>query len=294
MSASAPSSPLRTTLLWVLAVLLMAGSVIYQRRTGPTHPLRGSVTAGGKTVAYKLIRSEETVRQARVALPDPGVPATLVWRRFPTQEAWTRQPMAKEVKDGKAELAGYLPIQPAAGKVEYTVEVGEGAATTLVPASGPIVLRYKGPVATPLLVSHIAMMFLAVLVGLRAGLGAIFDKEAPRRLLWFTLAAVTVGGLVLGPFVQKAAFGHYWTGWPWGYDLTDNKTLLMWLAVAAAAGVAGARPNAREGLNRAAVLVAVLAMTVVYLIPHSMRGSQLDYSKVQAGGNAKDAVTTGR
>jgi hypothetical protein len=42
------------------------------------------------------------------------------------------------------------------------------------------------------------------------------------------------------------------------------------------------------------VLVATLAMAVVYLIPHSLRGSQLDYSKVQAGGAAKDAVVTGR
>jgi hypothetical protein len=272
----------------------MAGTVVYQRRTGPTHPLRGTATLQGKSITYKLIRSEETVREARVALPDPGVPGTLVWRRFPTKETWTRQTMVLETKEGKAELAGYLPRQAAAGKVEYTVELGEPGGAVRIPATDPIVLRYKGPVPTPLLIAHISMMFLAVLVGLRAGLEAIFGSEAPRRLLWFTLGAVTLGGLVLGPFVQKAAFGHYWTGFPWGYDLTDNKTLLMWLAVAAAAVVAGTRPSKREGLNRFAVLLAVLAMTVVYLIPHSMRGSQLDYSKVQSGTNAKDAVVTGR
>ena len=294
MLTPAPRSQRRTALLGFLALLLMAATVVYQRRTGPTHPLRGTVTASGKTVAFKLIRSEETVRDARVALPDPGVPSTLVWRRFPTQEAWTRQPMVLETKAGKAELAGYLPRQAAAGKVEYTVEVGEGTAATILPVSGPIVLRYKGPVPTPLLIAHISMMFLAVLVGLWAGLEAIFSSEAPRRLLWFTLGAITLGGLVLGPFVQKAAFGHYWTGFPWGYDLTDNKTLLMWLAVAAATLVAGARPGRREGLNRLAVLLAVLAMTVVYLIPHSLRGSQLDYSKVKPGADAKDAVITGR
>jgi len=105
---------------------------------------------------------------------------------------------------------------------------------------------------------------------------------------------MTLGGLVLGPFVQKAAFGHYWTGFPWGYDLTDNKTLLMWGVWVLAALVAGPKPRRREGWSRAAVLAATLAMAVVYLIPHSMRGSQLDYSKVKAGGDAKDAVVTGR
>lgn len=294
MTPAAPLSRFRPAILWVLALLLMAATVIYQRRTGPTHPLRGTVTVRGKAIAYKLIRSEETVRDARVALPDPGVPATLVWRRFPLQEAWTRQAMARETKDGRAEVAGYLPRQLAAGKLEYTVEVGEPGAVQRIPALDPIMLRYKGPVSTPLLIAHLSLMFMAVLAGLRAGLGALFGAQAPRRLLWATLGCMTVGGLVLGPFVQKAAFGHYWTGFPWGYDLTDNKTLLMWGVWVLAALIAGPKPRSREGWARAAVLVATLAMAVVYLIPHSLRGSQLDYSKVKAGGEGKDAVITGR
>jgi hypothetical protein len=291
---TAPSSPLRTAILWVLAVLLMAATVVYQRRTGPTHPLRGTVTLAGVTTSYKLIRSEETVRDARVALPDPGVPGTLVWRRFPLQEAWTRQPMLREQKDGRTELAGYLPKQAAAGKLEYTVELGEGPGMVRLPQGGPVVLRYKGPVALAVLLPHVSMMFIAVLLGLRTGLGALFGATAPRRLLWLTLGCMTLGGLVLGPFVQKAAFGHYWTGFPWGYDLTDNKTLLMWGVWVLAALVAGPRPRGRDGWSRAAVLAATLAMAVVYLIPHSLRGSQLDYSKVKAGADAKEAVVTGR
>ena len=294
MTLAAPTSSRRTTILWILAVLLMAATVVYQRRTGPTHPLRGTLAIGGQTLTYKLIRSEETVRDARVALPDPGVSGTLVWRRFPLQEAWNRQPMLREQKDGKSELAGYLPKQPAAGKLEYTVELGEPGMVQRIPASGPVVLRYKGPVSLAVLLPHVSMMFIAVLIGLRTGLGALFGTTAPRRLLWITLGCMTLGGLILGPFVQKAAFGHYWTGFPWGYDLTDNKTLLMWGVWVLAALVVGPRPRAREGWSRAAVLAATLAMAVVYLIPHSMRGSQLDYSKVKSGDDAKDAVVTGR
>lgn len=294
MSPAAPPARFRGILLWILALLLMAATVVYQRRTGPTYPLRGTADLQGTAIAYRLIRSEETVRPARVALPDPGVPGTMVWRRFPLREAWTRQPMAREVNNGKAELAGYLPIQPPAGKVEYAVELGDPAAPLRIPAGDPIVLRYKGPVPLAVLLPHVSMMFIAVLIGLRAGLGALFGATAPRRLLWTTLACLTVGGLILGPFVQKAAFGHYWTGFPWGYDLTDNKTLLMWLVWVVAAVVAGPRPRRSEAWARGAVLAATVAMAVVYLIPHSLRGSQLDYSKVQVGADARDAVITGR
>jgi hypothetical protein len=294
MISSAPIPRSRSILLWSLAVLLMLATVVYQRRTGPTHPLRGSVAVAGREVAYKLIRSEETVRPARVALPDPGVPAFLVWRRFPTQEAWTRQAMVQEGTHGKAELAGYLPIQPAAGKIEYRVELQTAGTSTVIPATEAIVLRYKGPVPTLLLVSHISMMFIAVLLGLRTALGAAVGPHTPRIHLWVALACMTLGGLILGPFVQKAAFGAYWTGFPWGYDLTDNKTLLMWLAWALAAGAAGFTLRTRETWVRMTVMAASAAMMVVYLIPHSMRGSQLDYSKVKAGTEAKDAVVTGR
>jgi len=294
MIASAPISRTRSVLLWLLALALMASAVVYQRRTGPTHPLQGKVAVGTKTVAYKLIRSEETLRDARVALPDPGVAGTLVWRRFPTTEAWTRQAMVMETVKGQTELAGYLPRQAAAGKVEYRVELAAPAGLVTIPAKEHIVLRYKGHVPLTLLISHISMMFISVLLGLRVGLGTVLGPLTPRKHLWVALGCMTLGGLVLGPFVQKYAFGHFWTGFPWGFDLTDNKTLIMWLAWAFACGVAGFKVSTRELLVRITVLAATVAMIVVYLIPHSMRGSQLDYSKLQAGADAKAAVGTGR
>lgn len=294
MPTSTRPSRTASIVLWSLAALLMLAALTYQRRTGPTYPLRGTLPVQGKVEPYRLIRSEETVREARVAIPDPGVPATLVWRHFPTQEPWTRQAMVPEVKDGKAERVGRLPIQPPAGKLEYTVEVGEGAAVQRIPEGKAVVLRYKGPVSLAVLLPHIFMMFMAVMLGLRTGLGALFSRAVPRRHLWVTLGFLTVGGLILGPMVQKAAFGAYWTGWPYGYDLTDNKTLLMWLAWVVAALAAGPREHPREGWSRVGVALATAAMIVVYVIPHSLRGSQLDYSKVKAGAAAHEAVTTGR
>lgn len=297
----------RTTgaLLWVAATLVMLSSAVYQRLTGPTHPERGALVVDGQSQRYRLLRSEETVRDARIAVPAPasGGSGRMYWRRFPTGDAFQGVDMAVETRDdGRRELAAYLPAQAASGKVEYRLEVDTEAGMVLIPAGGDepdertIVLRFKDPVPTPVLIAHVAFMFFGMLVGVRAALGAAFAPRATARLAWATLGMMTVGGMILGPVVQKHAFGAYWTGFPLGYDLTDNKTLIMWVAWIAACAVLGWKD--RSGVpawrGRFAVLVAGIVMIFVYLIPHSLRGSQLDYDAVDAGVPAEEAVRTGR
>lgn len=297
MTTTDRPSRARRALLWIAAFLLTFAAAAYQRRSGPTYPYRGELEVGGETVAYRLLRSAETSADARIALPVPaGVTgARLLYRRYNTGEAWTAIDLAAEPARGERLLVGALPRQPAAGKVEYVVEVESAAGQRRIPAAPgeSIVLRYKDPVATPLLVTHVAMMVIGLLVGMRAALGALLAPYNLKLLAAITFLAMTVGGMVLGPFVQKQAFGAYWTGFPWGHDLTDNKTLIMWLAwlvaCLAVAGPLGRRPK----VGRAVVLLAALVTTGVYLIPHSVRGSSLDYAAVERGVEARDAVKTG-
>lgn len=299
------SPRMKGALLWVSATLLMLSAAVYQRLTGPTHPVRGAVVVDGVPQRYRLLRSEESVRDARIAVPAPGPDATgRVWfRRYPTQDDFQPLPMVRETVEerGREELAAYLPAQPASGKLEYRVEMRVGDDVLRFPSEGEgadaesIVIRFKDPVPLPVLISHVAFMFFAVLLGMRAGLGALFAPGKVRRDSWVALALMTVGGMILGPVVQKHAFGAYWTGFPWGYDLTDNKTLIMWVVWIAACAVLGGK--SREGptrwLARVAVLAAAVVMTVVYLIPHSLRGSELDYGAVDSGVPAEAAVRTG-
>jgi hypothetical protein len=78
--------------------------------------------------------------------------------------------------------------------------------------------------------------------------------------------------MILGPVVQKYAFGAYWTGWPWGTDLTDNKTAVAWLLWVAAF----VTHRLGKDVTKLAT-VAALVTLLVYLIPHSMFGSELKY-----------------
>jgi len=283
----------------------MAGAAIYQRLTGPTYPFRGEVQVADESFRYQLVRSQETTDSARVAMPRPAADlgAVLSYRRYPTDDPFTTRPMAVEDVGEAPELVAYLPIQPAAGKIEYRIELTTAEGNVSIPAlpGETIILRYKDPVPIALLFAHVIAMFFTVLVGMRAGLGAVFEQRSVRPLAWVTLIGMTVGGLVFGPFVQKYAFGDYWTGFPLGYDLTDNKLLVMWLVWLVACSVLGTGRRARAGgakwlspVSRTAVVLAAVAMMVVYLIPHSMQGSELDYGAIDAGIAPKEAVGTGR
>lgn len=294
-----------SAMLWTLATFLMISAAVYQERTGPTYPVKGEIAVDGTPRRYRLLRSEETVRDARIAVPAPSADATgrLIWRRYPTSEEFRTLDMAVETTEsGQRELAAYLPAQPSSGKLEYRVEVDAPGVAIRIPSGvqehgeATIVMRYKDPVPLPILISHISFMFFGMLIGMRAALGALFAPAGVRKLSWVTMGLLGVGGMILGPVVQKYAFGAFWTGFPWGYDLTDNKTLIMWVVWIGACAVLGWKPRADTPSWRArlAVLAAALVMTTVYLIPHSLRGSQLDYAAVEAGQPAPEAVRTGK
>jgi hypothetical protein len=255
-------------ILWVVAFLITIGSAVYQRMTGPTYPVRGAIMLGGKEMAFKLDRSEGE-RNALVRIPtgDPAIRGWLAWKRYRSEDPWMAIPMTYQDGFVQAEL----PMQPPAGKLVYRVLLERGGEQKVVPDGEPVVIRFKGDVPGYILWPHVLMMFLAMLVSTRAGL-EFFAKEPRLNVLtYLAIAFLFVGGIILGPLVQKYAFGSYWTGWPYGMDLTDNKTALAFLA-----WIAAAFALKRSKRPKVWVLGAAIVLLLVYMVPHSLAGSELD------------------
>jgi hypothetical protein len=281
--------------LLILSVLLALAAMVYQRSTGPTYPYKGYLEYGGESHQYELLRSQETIEGAKIELPyfeNADYNATLHYKRYRTKDAIAALDFRL---DENNRFVAQLPVQPAAGKMEYFITGSIDGKAFNIPEKGAetIVLRYKDPVSAYLLLPHVLMMIFAITFGIRAGLSALFDRESIRKWTVFAFSAMTVGGMILGPFVQKSAFGEYWTGFPNGGDFTDNKTLIMWLVWAFALAIVRFRPGKKEAIGRAAVFLAAAVMIVVYLIPHSLGGSTLDYDKVDQGIDPKEAIQTG-
>jgi hypothetical protein len=116
-----------------------------------------------------------------------------------------------------------------------------------------------------ILLVHVIMIFAAMLVSTRAGL-EFFNKEPHfKKFAFWALGIMTVGGMILGPVVQKYAFGELWTGIPFGIDLTDNKTLIAWIAWIIA--VIGSFRTKNPGKW---ILIASIVTLVIFSIPHSV------------------------
>ena len=257
-------------LLWLLAFIITAASAVYQRTTGPTYPVRGKAVLTNGEVRYKLPRSAEITSDCKIALevPDVEVGGRLLHRRFRTDDPWTETAMARE----ETRLVGYLPKQPMAGKLAYKVILYDRGKDIALGGGEEIVIRFKARVPTALLLAHVLVIFAAMLFSTRAGIAALERKADPRRLAVWTAALFFLGGFILGPLMQKFAFSAWWTGFPLGKDLTDSKTLVAMLAwvVALVAGRQGRK-------NRGWVLAASIVTLIVFLIPHSLLGSELKY-----------------
>lgn len=273
---------------WVLAFVVTVASAAHQRRTGPTYALRGRLDVAGQSVAYRLPRSADTGADARVVLPISAsdATATLEYRRYRSHDEWQTQPFVRthEAERDRSVLQAFIPQQPAAGKVMYRVVLHEPGRPPRALVDEPAIIRFKGPVPTPVLLTHIITIFTGMLLSMRTGFEALRRGPRTRGLALTTLGCLVVGGLIMGPIVQKYAFDAYWTGWPWGHDLTDNK-----LAVAVLFWIIAIWRTARRPAARGWPLAAAAVTLVVWLIPHSLLGSELDYTKLET---TRPAATT--
>lgn len=260
----------RSVIMWVLAILITLATVIYQRMTGPTHPERGKATIENEDISYRLIRSYALPEDApvKVEVENRDISGSFIYKRTPSYDEWKQGDM---VRDGDY-LIAYIPQQPPAGKVMYQITL-ESDNDRIKLTEDPVFIRFRGDVPAFVFIPHIIIIFFAMLLSTRAGIAAILKEKTYKLTLW-TLITLLVGGLIFGPIMQKYAFGAWWTGWPFGNDLTDNKTAVAFLFWAYAMVKVY-----KNKYHRGWVFAAAVITLLIFLIPHSMLGSEIDWTQ---------------
>ncbi len=276
---------MKVVFYWILAIIMTLAAVIYQRKTGPTYDKKMDVQVNDSTYQLKLVRSLEIGSGAfvKLGIDDTSISAKLYYKRYPSKEAYQSVDFQYATKPVHSFLMNKVfhiteekgwfaevQEQPAAGKIQYYFEITDKTGTTAYLEHEPVVIRFKGAVPSSILAPHIFFMFFAMFLGNLAGIMAVFRYKKYKLFTTLTIITFFIGGMVLGPMVQWHAFGEAWAGVPFAWDLTDNKTLisfLFWL-------LAFAMNRNRE--KPIYTIIAALVMLVIYSIPHSMFGSELD------------------
>ncbi|MFA5850088.1 MAG: hypothetical protein WC833_09410 [Bacteroidales bacterium] len=275
------------TQYWILAILITLSAVFYQRLTGPTNPKRVKFELAGKEYSTKLPRSLETsvtLSEAQndyeslgkkslmeIVVPEsPKEMNVIVYYRIYPGNDTIRTIAASKSGDIYSVI---LPSQPPAGKLAYFVEFNDGYQAITLGMRQNVIIRFKSPVPPYVLVPHILLMFLAMLISTFAGILAFTKSTKTAKYALIVIITLGIGGLILGPVVQKYAFGAFWTGWPFGEDLTDNKTLVAFLFWLTAWLIN--RKKSRKWLY----ILAAVVMLMVYSIPHSTAGSEYNHEK---------------
>ena len=277
-------------ILWSLAFIITITAAIYQRHTGPTYPKELNVSLNENNFKLKLVRSLALDQRPEVKLgiTDTTVKAKLLFKRFMSNDDYQSVDFVYRVYPVDSYLMNKIfkiteekgffaevPKQPAAGKIQYYIQITDSKGVQTFFRDAPIVIRFKGGVPAFILVPHILFMFIAMMFSTLAGLMSVIKFPLYKKYTFWTLILLIIGGMILGPLVQYYAFGDLWTGIPFGWDLTDNKTLIALIFWVIA--VAMNRKHERPLYTALAALILLL----VYSIPHSLFGSQLDYTTGQ-------------
>lgn len=260
----------RTYHIWLLAILITVGSAVYQRLTGPTYPKHYVTLLNGKGISVTLDRAHggEGNHPIAVETNDDLIHGTVEWKRYNTNDEFTSIPMTYS----NGVLSADLPHQPPAGKLLYRIHLTDGEQTF----TASTVIRFRGDVPAAVLLLHIAFMFGGMLLSTRTGLEVFVKEPAFTRLTDLTFIFLTVGGMILGPLVLNYAFNEWWTGFPFGNDITDNKTLVAFIVWLAALIAVRKSDNPKRW-----ILAASIVTLLVFLIPHSLWGTELDYNTMK-------------
>lgn len=258
---------MKKSVYWLLAIVITLVLSVYQRMTGPTYPKRIVVELTGESYKIKLPRSGVQHDEVVTLKGIPSdVNSQIHYRRYPSADEYTTADFVWENNAWQV----VLPVQPVAGKLQYYITV-DGKDYL---KDEPVVIRFRNDVPAGILIPHILLMFAAMLFAVYTFL-LVVTRRKYSRWLKITVGTLFVGGFILGPLVQHAAFGPWWAGFPYGTDLTDNKTLISFLFFIVALA------TLKWKYNKWMVGLAVLVMIVIFSIPHSTYGSEYDYTTQQ-------------
>jgi hypothetical protein len=273
----------------ILFTLLM---LVFTRSTTAVRSVHKMVDREGILIDHhtvpKQVGEEIPVISARV---EGASEVRLVYKIGPDGEYRT---VAMSPKPAEADIyETTIPLHPKGIKAWYYLEAvaPRESGEVMVTLSGknqgqiePIKLKFEGEVPAYIIISHILCIFGAILCSVLALFSVVDMRKGKRTLqkslkfpIW-TLVLLFVGFVPFGIAMNYFAFGVIWEAFPFGWDVTDNKSqimMLFWLITLIL--VKGTLFGKGESKNlvsdrgySALIIISFVANMIVLAIPHSL------------------------
>lgn len=136
-------------------------------------------------------------------------------------------------------------------------------------------IRSEGYVWAWALYLHILLMFFAIMLFIHILYDAFYILNGGHReprIMYMTTHAVVcffITGFPLGWLIEKQVLGNYWEGIPFGWDITDSKTLFIFIFWVIPLVLWWRKKIGEKGFAKWA-LAGALFTIAMFLIPHSL------------------------
>ena len=275
-------------LIAILFTVLLLG---YARKTTMVRTVHKVVEQSGIVINHhtvpKQVGDEIPVISARVT----GTSLVSLIYKIGQEGKFIRVPM-NHAPDEEKVFTASLPHFPKATKVWYYIEATkmstDGEVGVTLPDNNdpdfkPILLKYEGVVPVYIIIPHVLCNFAAIFfaaltlfsaIDVRRGKMSL--KEAIKFPL-ITFILLFLGFIPFGIAMNWFAFGITWEAFPFGRDVTDNKSqiiLLFWLVtlILVKGNLLGKGEDENLVSKRGYFTMVVITLIVtiaMYAIPHS-------------------------
>lgn len=174
----------------------------------------------------------------------------------------------------------YIEAQKQSGDKQISVSLPDKNS----PNFRPILLKFEGNVPPYIIVSHVFCNFAGIFFSVLAIFSTVDlmrGKSTLKKSVLFSLLTfifLFTGFLLVGSALNSFAFGVMWEAFPFGSDITDNKSqiiLLFWVVTLflVKGTIFGKDPSKNlvsEKTYSTMVIISFVVTVIMYLIPHSI------------------------
>ncbi len=276
----------------IAAFLFTLVLLVFTRKTTAVRPVHQVVEQNGLRIEHNTVPKQTGDEIPIVSAKVEGASEVRLVYKIGKDGAYQSVRMSPR-SDEEEIFTASIPLHPKGMKAWYYLEAvdhrveGEVRVTLPERRSGevkPIRHKFEGEVPAYIVIPHVLSIFAAFFFATLTLFSAIDLKKGetslPRsvRLCGVTLLFLFIGFFPFGWAMNYYAFGVLWEAFPFGKDVTDNKSQIMFLFwVVTLFTVKGTLWGKGEHKNPVSaekystlVIVSFIATIVILAIPHSL------------------------